>query len=56
MNKGQQIEMITQSWTDNMDLDSLMEFFYDHQVNYLESLTDEEFAVVLDLDRFYNSV
>lgn len=48
MNKQELINKLAQEWTDNADLDSLMEFFYDAQVEYLESLNDKEFAEVLE--------
>lgn len=42
MNRETLIEMIAQEWTDNADLSSLMEFFYNEQVKYLDDLTDSE--------------
>ena len=48
MNKQEKIEKMAQEWTDSADLDSLMEFFYYAQVEYLESLNDEQLKEIFE--------
>jgi len=36
------IEDLANKWTDEADLDCLMDYFRDGQISYLEKLTDEE--------------
>ena len=36
------IESLAQHMTDNADLDTLMEYFYDGTVEFLHDLTDED--------------
>lgn len=40
--KYELIEKLAQNLTDNADLDSLMEFFYDAQFSYFENLDENE--------------
>lgn len=42
INREYLISKIAQKWTDDADTDALMTAFYDLQVEYLESLSDEE--------------
>jgi hypothetical protein len=36
------IEQLAQYFTDGVDLDSLMQYFYEGQLNYLNNLPDNE--------------
>ena len=38
------IDELAQKWTDDMDMDDLMDFFYDHQVASLEQKSEKELA------------
>jgi hypothetical protein len=40
--KEKLIDELAQKWTDDMDTDAFMEFFYDKQVADLEGLDDSE--------------
>lgn len=40
--KYELIEQLAQTLTDNADLDSLMEFFYNAQLSYFEDLDENE--------------
>jgi hypothetical protein len=42
MNRDQLIVKIAESRTDNATLESLMDFFYQHQLEHLEELSDDE--------------
>lgn len=42
MNRDQLIAKIAESRTDNASLESLMDFFYEHQVEQLGNLSDDE--------------
>lgn len=42
MTRDEMIEVLAQKWTDEMDVDALMEFFFNEQVKFLEDLTDED--------------
>lgn len=41
MNRTKIIETLAQKWTDEADLDVLIDYFYSEQINYLEELSDD---------------
>jgi hypothetical protein len=43
MTREEIIDKVAQYWVDSADLDALMNAYYDNSVDYLESLTDNEF-------------
>ena len=45
MNREDIIDKLAQNSTDNMDLDNLLEFFYNDQYNYYDSLSDASLIV-----------
>lgn len=47
MTKEEKILKVAQYWLDSADLDALMNAYYDNSVEYLESLTDNEFELEL---------
>lgn len=42
MKRDKLIESLAQEFTDAMDLSSLIDFFYNEQVKYLDYFTDEQ--------------
>lgn len=40
--KAQLIEDLAQKWADDMDMGALMEFYIDHQVEFLEDQCDAD--------------
>lgn len=42
------IDTIATQWLSEMDTDALMDFFYENQVEYLNSLTDSDINDVID--------
>lgn len=42
------IEKLAEKFTDDADIDTLMEFFYDAQVIYLEELHDDELIELME--------
>jgi hypothetical protein len=48
-NKEELIDLIAQRWTDGCDTEALMQFFYEHQYDFLDSKTDSELVDILDM-------
>lgn len=42
MKRTDLMEQLAQKWTDEADIDTLMNFFFDYQYQFLEDLDDNE--------------
>ena len=45
--RAELMDKLANQWTDNADLDCLMEFFYDAQMEYLDDLPEPELLELL---------
>lgn len=48
LNRNYLIEQIAQSWLDGLDMGGLMQFFMDHQIEFLEQQSDCELLISAD--------
>lgn len=41
LNRNEKIELIAHKWTDQMDTESLMDFFYSAQIDFLDEKSED---------------